>query len=77
MIFRPAILALHLITLTGPDGQVILLDPSKVATIRTVRGTDSDHFARGINCLVFTTDGKNVNVGETCDQIKRMLEQAK
>jgi hypothetical protein len=68
-------IALQLITLTGPDRQVILLNVDTIATVRTVRGTD--HFADGINCLIFTTDGKNINVIETCDQVKRMMEQAK
>jgi hypothetical protein len=71
------ITALRLITLTGPDGQVIELNPGTVATLRTVRDRDADHFARGTRCIVFTTDGKNVNVTETCKQVHELLEQAK
>jgi hypothetical protein len=69
------LIALRLITLTGPDGQVIELNPGTVATLRTVR--DADHFARGTRCIVFTTDGKNVNVSETCQKVHELLEQAK
>lgn len=71
----PFVLVLNLITLTGPDGQTIKLNPETVATIRSVRG--SDHFAPGIKCVVFTTDGKNITVTETCEQVKQLLEQAK
>jgi hypothetical protein len=69
------IISLRLITLTGPDGQLIELNPDTVATIRTVRGTD--HFAAATRCIVFTTDGKNVNVTETCAKVHELLEQAK
>jgi hypothetical protein len=70
-----ALIAVHLITLTGPDGQVIELNPLTVSTLRTVRGTD--HFSAGTRCIVFTTDGKNINVGETCQKVHELLEQAK
>jgi hypothetical protein len=69
------ITALHLITLTGPDGQVIELNAETVATLRTVR--DAEHFGKGTNCIIFTTDGKNVNVNETCKQVHELLEKAK
>lgn len=62
-----------LLQLTGPDGQMILLDADKVATLREPRG-DPSHIAAGIHCLVFTVDGKNINVTETCEQVRDMLE---
>lgn len=62
-----------LLQLTGPSGQMILLDANKVATLREPRG-DPKNIADGIHCLVFTVDGKNVNVIETCEQIRNMLE---
>jgi hypothetical protein len=69
------LIAVQLITLTGPDGQVIELNPLTVSTVRTVRG--SDHFVTGTHCIIFTTDGKNVNVNETCQKVHELLEQAK
>lgn len=68
-------IALRLITLTGPDGQVIQLAPDKIATIRTPRG--DDHFHKSINCLIFTTDGKNISVVETCAKVQQLLDQVK
>jgi hypothetical protein len=70
-----ALIALHLLKLTGPDGQVIELNPDTIATLRTVRSPG--HVARETSCMIFTTDGKNVNVTETCDQVKHLLEQDK
>jgi hypothetical protein len=67
--------AIGFITLTGPDAQVIQLNPETIATIRSVRGTE--HFAPGVKCLIFTTDGKNVGVTETCDTVWHMLEERK
>jgi hypothetical protein len=69
-----AVLALVLIQLTGPDGQAILLDRDKITTLRSPRSTE--YFAPGTHCLVFTVDGKNVNVTETCEQVRKMLEGA-
>jgi hypothetical protein len=72
----PAIfIAIGLITLTGPDRQLIEINPRSVTTLRTVR--DAEQFAKGTKCIVFTTDGKNVNVTETCKQVHELLEQAK
>jgi nitrous oxidase accessory protein NosD len=64
-------LALALIQLLGPDGQIIEINPESVVTVRTPRGTD--HFAKDIHCIVFTADGKNIAVVQTCDQVKELL----
>jgi hypothetical protein len=69
------ILALELITLTGPDKQVIEINPHTVTTLRTIR--DPEQFAKGTHCIVFTTDGKNINVVETCARVHELLGQAK
>lgn len=72
---RTAILLalIEFIPLTGPDDQIIFLDKSKVTTLRAPRTTE--HFAPGTNCIVFTVDGKNINVKETCDQIQEQLQR--
>jgi hypothetical protein len=67
--------AVPLILFTGPDGQLVEVNPHSVASIRTVRG--GDHFAKGINCNIFTTDGKNIAVAETCDEVHKRLQQSK
>ena len=70
MIYHAA-LVLQLILLTGPDHQVIEVNPSAVTNIRSVRGTD--HVAPGIKCIVFLSDSHFVNVIETCDQVRAKL----
>jgi len=60
------------IQLTGPDNQVIQLNPKSIIDFRTPRGTD--HFAPGTRCLIHTTDGRFISVVETCDEIHHILE---
>jgi len=69
------LLALYLIQLTGPDHQIIRINPAEVSNIRTPRG--SDHFAPGTRCLVFMTDGRPITVMETCDEVRELLEDGK
>jgi hypothetical protein len=69
-----ALLVAAFIQLTGPDGQVIYLDTSKVITIRQPRGTDKGHWAAGTRCLVFTDDGKFITTVNTCDDIRKALQ---
>jgi hypothetical protein len=67
---------MHLILLTGPDHQVVLINPDEVVSLREPRGTDqSTHFAKGIACLIFTADGKYTAVIETCAAVRQKLEQ--
>ena len=66
-----AALALQLILLTGPDNQRIEVNPNAVTNFRSPRG--NDHFAPGVHCLVFLSDGKPLTVIETCDQVKYLL----
>ena len=67
------IIAFHLVQLTGLDGQVIELNPDQVVSVRPVR--EMDHFGKGINCLIHTTDGKYLAVTETCDMVRNRLEE--
>jgi hypothetical protein len=67
--------AVPLILFTGPDGQLIEVNPHTVASIRSVRS--GDHFAQGIKCNIFTTDGKNIAVTEPCTEVHNRLQQAK
>lgn len=69
-------IGLRLVTVTGPDSQVIELNPHEIISIRRPRGTD--HFAPGTNCLIFTVDAKFISVKETCDEVhKRVIEGEK
>jgi hypothetical protein len=69
------IAALPLILFTGPDGQIIEVNPQAIASIRSIRV--SEHFASGVKCNIFMTDGKNISVIETCTEVHDKLQQAK
>jgi hypothetical protein len=63
------IVALNLVELTGPDHQLVEVNPAEVAMIRQPRGQVETHFHKDIKCLIFTSDGKFVGVIETCEQV--------
>jgi hypothetical protein len=67
--------AVGFIALTGPDHQVIQLNPKSIIDFRPPRGTD--HFAPGARCLIHASDGKFIPVMETCDEIHHMLGDIK
>jgi len=67
------LLAAHLVTLTGPNGQAIILNADQVVSMRTRR--DDDHFAKGVKCLIHTSDGKFVTVLEDCDTVREAFDR--
>jgi hypothetical protein len=69
------VFAFELIHLHGPGNQIISLNPNEVVALRSPQS--SEHFAKGIQCLVATADGKFATVLEDCDTIEKMLEGIK
>jgi hypothetical protein len=70
------IVALALVTLTGPDGQKIDVNPAEVVTVREPRASILEHIAPGTKCLLHMADGKMVMVVETCDEVRlRLLDE--
>jgi len=67
------IVAVVLVTLTGPGGQRIDINPHEVVSVREPR--DADHFAPGVKCLIHMADGKVVTVIETCTTVLERLEE--
>jgi len=67
----------NLITLHGPDGQVIALNPLEVITVRTPRGEVQQHFPKNTTCVVHTADGKFIAVQEDCATVRRRVETEK
>lgn len=68
-------LVLHLIRLTGPENQAVLINPEQVIELREPRGQQQEHFHKSIRCLVFTSSGKYTPVIETCEEVRVKLEQ--
>jgi hypothetical protein len=69
------LLALQLVQFTGPDQQMIVINPQTVVNFRSPRGTD--HFSAGTKCLIFTSDAKYIPVMESCDKVRELLENGK
>jgi hypothetical protein len=70
----PFLLVLDLVTFTGPEGQLIPVNPAMVVTLRKPRG--EQHFDPDVKCLIHTTDGKFVAVVEDCDTVREALRKA-
>ena len=66
------LVAAQFLELTGPDQQRVEINVSEIVSIRAPRR--SDHFAAGINCVIFTSDGKYVGVMESCPKINDSIE---
>jgi hypothetical protein len=69
------LLAVHLLQLTGPEHQLIELNPKSVVSLREPRVVE--HFWKGAHCLINTTDGKIVVVQEQCTEVRKLIEDMK
>ena len=68
------LIAFHLVRFTGPDDQLIEINPDEVVALREPRDTEQ-HFHNKVNCLIFTSDGKFVGVIEDCIEAHKRLAQ--
>lgn len=69
-----AVLAMHLVRLSGPDGQEIIVNKDQVVTVRTPRNIEG-HFHKDVKCIIHLADGKFVAVVEPCDIVRQLLEE--
>jgi hypothetical protein len=76
MLLTAAIAAFHLIQLHGPGGTQIDVNPHEISSLRDPSVVPEGHFAKGIKCLLFMTNGKVVAVTEDCDTVKIFVEEA-
>jgi hypothetical protein len=65
---------IHLLWFTGPDQQVIAVNPSDIVSVRAPRKTE--HFSKGVRCLIHTLDGKYIAIIEPCNVVFQRLEEA-
>lgn len=66
-------LALALLILQGPDGQTIEVNPSAIVTMRAPGPAGQAALAPGVRCAITTSDGKVVNVTDTCEEVRAKL----
>lgn len=68
------LIALDLIELHGPDGQTAYVNAHEISTLRAPNSTDLGRsFARGVHCIVSTTNGKFIAATEPCTAIRDRL----
>jgi hypothetical protein len=67
------VILVMLIELHAVDGSLIEVNPQTIASLRG-RSPNDGHFAKGVNCLINTTDGLHLSVRETCSQILEKIK---
>ena len=67
-----------IIVLHGLAGEEIDINAPSITSMRAAPSSKSNkHFTEGVRCMVSTSDGKYVTVTETCDEVRRAIEQTK
>jgi hypothetical protein len=66
------VLALHLVTLRTTDGMSIEVNADEIVAYRAPR--KNEHFAPGAKCLLFMTDGRFLNIGQTCEEVSAVIK---
>jgi len=67
-------IAVELIELHGPDGQVAYVNTHEISTLRSPTTRDlATHFTKGAHCIVVTTNGKFIATTESCLEIRNAI----
>jgi len=65
---------LYLIHVHGPDGkQEVEINVHEISSIRQPREDSAAHFAPGVRCLIYMTNGQFVPTSETCREIVKLI----
>jgi hypothetical protein len=67
----------HLLMMHLPGGRPIYINPGEVVILREPPHPKQGYVHEDTMCVVQTTDGKNTNVIETCEQIRKQIEEIK
>ena len=71
--FLIPVTALYLLSVHGPDGNLIDVNPAEISSIREPRRAGNQHFAPGTRCLVYMTHGHFIATTETCVDIVHQI----
>jgi hypothetical protein len=71
------LVAIALVTLAGPDGQRIDVNPAEVVSVREPRESQAEHFDPSIKCVLQTADGKLIAVVTDCATVRQRLGAAR
>jgi hypothetical protein len=73
-----AVIALHLVIFHTVDGHEVAINPAQVTNMYGAKDDQENKlFTNSVRCVIGLTDGKFVTVAESCDEVKRKLEEAK
>jgi uncharacterized protein YlzI (FlbEa/FlbD family) len=67
------LVAFHLIVVHGGDGQDIEINPREIVSMRGRE--EGKNFAKGVECMINTSDGKFIAVAETCNEVYQKIEE--
>jgi hypothetical protein len=71
------LIAIDLVTVHGPNGQIVYVNPNLISNVRQPAGLDSGHWTRGTRCLILMADGRIITVSETCAEVLSRVEAAR
>lgn len=73
-----ALVALHLILLHTVDGHEVLINPKMVTTLHAgKKDQDNKFYTEAVQCVISLADGKFVGTAESCDAVRKMMEDNK
>ncbi len=66
---------LKLVEMHGPDGQQIFINANEITSLRQPLASSREHFAQGVRCQVFLSNGNFVTTQETCREVRDSLQR--
>ena len=69
--------AVALVLLHRADGGAVQVAVGQVTSLHTAARSGPKVIASGARCVIWLTDGKLLSVIESCEQVRRLLEEAK
>lgn len=59
------------------DGYEVAINPALVTSVIAAKGTPNKLLTDSVRCIVNLADGKIVTIAESCDVVRRRLEETK
>jgi uncharacterized protein YlzI (FlbEa/FlbD family) len=76
----PLKVAVTLIILHALNGDEVSVNPDSITSMRDrapEHDADDRLMAKGVECMISLSDGKNVSVVEHCDKVRELIKEAK
>ena len=67
-----------LIILHSLSGGVLLVNPKLITSMKAHQpNKENAHIAKDVECVINMADGKFLSVIETCDEVRKLIEELK